>query len=64
MNDERRNEPERPEERGVMEDESGIIVFGGGGRGCSTTGCLFWLLISAALSIGLTLLANFAFFLF
>lgn len=37
-----------------------IIVFGGGGRrgGCSGPGCLFWLLISLALSVGLTVLVN------
>ncbi len=37
-----------------------IIVFGGGGRrgGCSGAGCLFWILISLALSVGLTVLVN------
>lgn len=37
-----------------------IIVFGGGGRrgGCSGPGCLFWILISLALSVGLTVLVN------
>jgi hypothetical protein len=31
-----------------------IIVFGGGGRGCATGGCLFWIV----LSVGLTILIN------
>lgn len=36
-----------------------IIVFGGGGRGgCSGIGCLFWILVSVAASIGLTVLVN------
>jgi hypothetical protein len=38
-----------------------IIVFGGGGGrrgGCSGPGCLFWILISLALSVGLTVLVN------
>jgi hypothetical protein len=34
-----------------------IIVFGGGRRGgCSTTGCLFWILFGVVLSVGLTIL--------
>jgi len=42
-------------------DESGIIVFGGGGsRGCLGGGCLFWILLSVAL----TVLVNLLFFLF
>ena len=42
-------------------DESGIIVFGGGGsRGCLGGGCLFWILLSVAL----TVLVNLHFFLF
>jgi hypothetical protein len=44
-----------------------IIVFGGGGgggrRGCSGPGCLFWILISIALSVVLTLLVNLLFYL-
>jgi hypothetical protein len=36
-----------------------IIIFGGGGRGC-----LFWLLVSLALSVGLTLLVNLILLLF
>ncbi len=40
-------------ERGLG-DESGIIVFGGGGRGCSGTGCLFWIV----LSVGITIFIN------
>ena len=38
-----------------------IIVFGGGGGrrgGCSRMGCLFWILISVVLSVGLTILVN------
>ena len=38
-----------------------IIVFGGGGGsrgGCSGTGCLFWILISVVVSVGLTVLVN------
>ena len=38
--------------------ESGIVVFGGGGRGCSGVGCLGWILISVVLSVVLTALAN------
>ena len=42
-------------------DESGIIVFGGrGGRGCLGGGCLFWIVISVAL----TVLVNLLLFLF
>jgi hypothetical protein len=41
--------------------ESGIIVFGGGGgRGCLGGGCLFWIVISVAL----TILVNLLLFLF
>jgi hypothetical protein len=39
-------------------NESGIIVFGGGGRGCSGIGCLGWILISVVLSVVLTVVAN------
>jgi hypothetical protein len=36
-----------------------IIVFGGGRRGgCSTTGCLFWVLFGVVLSVGLTILVT------
>jgi hypothetical protein len=46
LNDEgRHDEPESP---GA---ESSIIVFGGGGRGCSGIGCLGWVLISVALTV-------------
>lgn len=48
----------------LWRDESGIIVFGGGGRGCSGTGCLIWILISVALSVGLTVLLNLMLWLF
>ena len=43
-------------ERGLG-DESGIIVFGGG-NGCAGRGCLFWIVLSIILSVGLTLLVN------
>lgn len=43
----------------LLRDESGIVVFGGGGRGCSGVGCLGWILISVVLSVVLTVLANF-----
>lgn len=42
---------------GARDDERGIIVFGGG-NGCAGRGCLFWVLISIALSVILTVLAN------
>ena len=52
----------RVSEGGGAEDrrgESGIIVFGGGGRrGCSGAGCLFRVLISVVLSVGLTVSVN------
>ena len=47
----------------LWHDESGIIVFGGG-RGCSGIGCLIWLVISVALSLGLTVLLNLMLWLF
>jgi len=40
-------------------DESGIIVFGGGGggsRGCLGGGCLFWIVLSVALTVLVNLL--------
>ena len=53
MSDEgRHNERESPG------GESGIVVFGGGGRGCSGIGCLVWILISVVLSLVLTVLVN------
>lgn len=45
-------------------DESGIIVFGGGGRGCASRGCLFWIVASIVLSVTLTVLANLILLLF
>jgi hypothetical protein len=46
-------------------DESGIIVFGGGGgRGCAGRGCLFWIVASIVLSVTLTILANLILLLF
>jgi len=52
----------RVSERGGAEDwpgESGIVVFGGGGRrGGSGAGCLFRVLISVVLSVGLTVSVN------
>lgn len=50
-------------ERDLLSDESGIIVFGGG-SGCLGRGCLFWVLASIVLSVVLTALLNFAYFLF
>lgn len=40
--------------RSRLGDESGIIVFGGG-NGCAGRGCLFWILLSVGLTIGLNL---------
>ena len=38
-------------------EESGIILFGGGGgRGCLGGGCLFWILLSVALTALVNLL--------
>jgi hypothetical protein len=45
-------------------DESGIIVFGGGGRGCAGRGCLFWIVVSIVLSVSLTILVNLILILF
>ena len=39
-----------------LSGESGIIIFGGGGR--SGPGCLFWILISVILSVALTVIGN------
>jgi hypothetical protein len=36
--------------RDLLDEESGIIVFGGG-RGCAGRGCLFWIVLSVALTI-------------
>ena len=36
-------------------DESGIIVFGGG-NGCAGRGCLFWILLSVGITVGLNLI--------
>lgn len=44
-------------ERREFGDESGIIVFGGG-NGCAGRGCLFWIILSIVLSVGLTVLVN------
>jgi hypothetical protein len=53
------DERNRPGGRPPLGDESGIIVFGGGGgRGCAGRGCLFWIVLSIVLSVGLTVLAN------
>ena len=44
-------------------DESGIIVFGGGGgSGCAGRGCLFWILVSIVLSVTLTIVLNLGLF--
>ena len=39
-------------------EESGIIVFGGGGgrSGCLGGGCLFWIVLSVALTVLVNLL--------
>ncbi len=48
-----------------LQEESGIIVFGGGGgRGCAARGCLFWIVASIMLSVTLTVLANLILLLF
>jgi hypothetical protein len=52
------------EDRRGLGDESGIIVFGGGGRSCAGRGCLFWIVVSIVLSVGLTILVNLIFLLF
>ena len=41
--------------RDRLGDESGIIVFGGG-NGCAGRGCLFWILLSVGLTVGLNLI--------
>ncbi len=41
--------------RDLLDEESGIIVFGGG-RGCAGRGCLFWIVLSVALTIFVNLL--------
>jgi hypothetical protein len=61
--DERHEQETHGREPGHVSDESGIIVFGGG-NGCSGRGCLFWMLISVALSVTLTLLLNLIVYLF
>jgi hypothetical protein len=50
------NDPNGQGEHDHPGDQSGIIVFGGGGgtRGCAGRGCLFW----TVLSVVLTILAN------
>jgi len=44
-------------------EEAGFVVFGGG-NGRAGGGCLFWILISVALSVGLTILVNLVLLLF
>ena len=57
--------PNRPGGRPPLGDESGIIVFGGGGgRGCAGRGCLFWIVVSIVLSVTLTVLGNLILLLF
>jgi len=46
MNTNGQDEPNR----GRFGDESGIIVFGGG-SGCAGRGCLFWIVLSVALTV-------------
>lgn len=56
---------DRPGKRPSPADQSGIIVFGGGGsRGCAGKGCLFWIVLSIILSVTLTVLANLVLLLF
>ena len=51
--------------RDRLGEQSGIIVFGGGGgRGCAGRGCLFWIVLSIVLSVALTVLANLVLLLF
>ena len=52
------------EDRRGLGDESGIVVFGGGGRGCAGRGCLFWIVVSIVLSVTLTILVNLILLLF
>ena len=60
-----RDERDRPGGRPPLGDESGIIVFGGGGgRGCAGRGCLFWIVVSIVLSVTLTILGNLILLLF
>lgn len=51
------------EDRRGLGGESGIIVFGGG-NGCAGRGCLFWIVLSIVLSVGLTVLVNLVLLLF
>ncbi len=52
------SDEDRPDERAGhangderrLGDESGIIVFGGG-NGCAGRGCLFWIVLSVALTV-------------
>ena len=58
------NQPRSGQQPDPLE-ESGVIVFGGGGgSGCADRGCLFWILISIVLSVALTVLANLVLLLF
>lgn len=52
------------DDRRRLGDESGIIVFGGGGTGCAGRGCLFWIVVSIVLSVTLTILVNLILLLF
>jgi hypothetical protein len=52
------------EDRRRLGDESGIIVFGGGGSGCAGRGCLFWIVVSIVLSVTLTIIVNLILLLF
>ncbi len=51
-------------ERNRPSPQSSIIVFGGGGRGCASRGCLFWIVLSVVLSVTLTILVNLILLLF
>lgn len=53
------NEDPRESAGRRFSDESGIIVFGGGGgNGCAGRGCLFWIVVSVIASVVLTVLVN------
>jgi hypothetical protein len=61
-----RDERGRPGGRSPLANESGILVFGGGGasRGCAGRGYLFWIVVSVVLSVALTVFANLVLLLF
>lgn len=58
------NGQDRLSRRRDLREESGIIVYGGGGSGCAGRGCLFWIVLSVVLSVTLTVLVNLVLLLF